>query len=84
MQGRHHAHPQLFIHTDIERLVPETHVLRKIRKVLNLSFIRKLTKFYYSDDKGRPSIDPEVFFKMQIICPSSPKTTLPSLFFLHL
>jgi transposase len=67
MQGRHHAHPQLFAYTDIERLIPETHLLRKIRKVLDVSFVRELTKSYYCDDNGRPSIDPEVFFRMQVI-----------------
>ena len=67
MQGRHHAHPQLFAYTNIERLISDTHFLRKINKVLDLSFVRDLTKSYYCDDNGRPSIDPEVFFRMQVI-----------------
>jgi hypothetical protein len=67
MQGRHYAHPQLFAYTDIERLIPANHLLRKINKVLDLSFVREPTIFYYCDDNGRPSIDPEVFFRMQVI-----------------
>jgi transposase len=41
--------------------------LRKIRRVLDLSFVRELTKTFYCDDNSRPSIDPEVFFRMQVI-----------------
>jgi len=67
MQGRNHTHPQLFTYTDIERLIPDNHLLRKINKVLDLSFVHDLTKSYYCDDNGRPSIDPEVFFRMQVI-----------------
>jgi len=62
MQGRNNVHPQLFAYIDIERLIPETHLLRKIHKVVDLSFVRDLTKSYYCDDNGRPSIDPEAFF----------------------
>jgi transposase len=67
MQGRHHAHTQLFVYTDIESLIPETYLLRKINRILDLSFIREVTKSYYSDDNGPPSIDPEMFFRMQVI-----------------
>ena len=63
MQGRHYSYPQLFAYTDIEKLIPDTHFLRKLHKVLALSFVRDITRSYYCDDNGRPSIDPEVFFR---------------------
>ena len=31
------------------------------------SFVRKPTAACYADGKGRPSIDPEVFFRMQLM-----------------
>ncbi len=67
MQGKHERQSRLFEYVDIETLVPKDHLLRKIDRVVDLSFVRKLTKRYYSDEEGRPSIDPEVYFRMQII-----------------
>jgi transposase len=51
----------------IENLVPEDHILRKIDKYINFSFIRDLTKDLYCPDNGRPPIDPILFFKMLFI-----------------
>lgn len=48
----------------IEDLVPEEHLLRKINKYIDFSFIRDKVKPYYCTDNGRPSIDPVVLFKM--------------------
>jgi transposase len=67
MQGKHERQRSLFEYVDIESLIPKDHLLRKIDGVIELSFVRKLTKKYYSDEEGRPSIDPEVYFRMQII-----------------
>jgi len=67
MQGQKTFHPQLFVYIDIEKIIPENHLLRRIKKVLDFSFIRELMKSYYCEDNGRPSIDPEVFFRMQLI-----------------
>ena len=35
--------------------------------MLDLSFIRELTAPCYADGLGRPSIDPEVYFRMQLV-----------------
>lgn len=51
----------------IENLVPQDHVLRKIDKYIDFSFIRELTKEYYCLDNGRPGIDPVLLFKMLFI-----------------
>ena len=48
----------------IEDLVPEDHLLRKIDKYIDFSFIRDKVQSYYCTDNGRPSIDPVVLFKM--------------------
>ena len=41
-------------------------MLRKVAKAVNLSFVRKLVKPYYSHT-GQPSVDPLVLFKMMLI-----------------
>ncbi|KZL94111.1 hypothetical protein CLMAG_11640 [Clostridium magnum DSM 2767] len=51
----------------IENLVPQDHVLRKIDKYIDFSFIRDLTKDLYCPDNGRPAIPPVVLFKMLFI-----------------
>lgn len=51
----------------LESLVPEDHLLRKIDKYIDFSFILELVKPYYSEDNGRPSLDPLILFKMIFI-----------------
>ena len=51
----------------IENLVPQEHILRKIDKYIDFSFIRELTKDLYCADNGRPGIDPVILFKMILI-----------------
>lgn len=51
----------------IDNLVPENHLLRKIDKVIDFSFINEICKPYYCVDNGRPAIEPETLFKMLFI-----------------
>lgn len=51
----------------IENLVPQDHILRKLDKYIDFSFIRELTKDLYCHDNGRPAVDPIVLFKMLFI-----------------
>ena len=67
MQGKQRYRQALFVSLDLDRFIPEDHRLRKIDRILDLSFIRALTKDRYCEKDGRPSIDPVVFFKMQVI-----------------
>jgi transposase len=50
----------------LEDLVPHTHFYRHLDHVLDLSFVRDLVKETYAHG-GRPSIDPVVFFKLQLV-----------------
>lgn len=52
---------------NIENLVPENHLLRKIDKNINFSFIYNLVEDKYCKDNGRPSVDPVILFKMIFI-----------------
>jgi transposase len=56
-------HPTLYL----EDLVPQDNFYRDVEAKLNLSFVRELVKDKYCWWNGRPSIDPVVFFKLQLI-----------------
>jgi transposase len=51
----------------IESLVPPDHLLRKIDRVIDFSFIFDRVAGLYSEDNGRPPIDPVVMFKALFI-----------------
>ncbi len=57
----------MFIYKTLAQLVPKDHFLRKVKKVLDLSFVRESVRELYSKDKGRPSIDPVVAIKIWLI-----------------
>ena len=48
----------------LEELVPEDHLLRKIDRAVDFSFIHDLCKDLYCLDNGRPAIEPELLFRM--------------------
>ena len=51
----------------IDDLVPQDHMLRKIENAIEWSFIYDLVKDRYSEDTGRPSIDPVTLIKIPMI-----------------
>jgi transposase len=51
----------------IDDLVPTDHLVRKIARVIDFSFINDQVRHLYSEDQGRPSIPPIVLFKMVFI-----------------
>jgi hypothetical protein len=51
-------------HVSVEELVPQDHFYRHLERTLDLSFVRAFVQETYAG-KGRPSIDPVVFFKLQ-------------------
>ena len=50
----------------LDELVPANHFYRHLDCVVDLSFVRDLVKKTYAH-AGRPSIDPVVFFKLQLV-----------------
>ena len=50
----------------LEALVPHDHFYRHLERTLDLSFVRDLVQETYAPS-GRPSIDPEVFFRLQLV-----------------
>src|SRR5258706_5559762 len=53
-------------HVSLEDLVPADHFYRHLEKSLELSFVREFVRQTYAGG-GRPSIDPVVFFKLQLV-----------------
>lgn len=51
----------------LDQLVPEDHLLRKIEKYIDFSFIYDLVEDKYSKETGRPSIDPVTLIKIPVI-----------------
>ena len=67
MIGKENLQPKLFETVNIENLVPQNHILRKIKQVIDFSYINKISSEYYCSDNGRPSIPPIVLFKFIFI-----------------
>jgi transposase len=51
----------------LESFIPEDHYLRKLNRVLDLSFVHDTVRERYCQDNGRPSIDPEVIIRLFLI-----------------
>ena len=65
MMGRQ-SRQMSMIFVDIESLIPENHLLRKVDRMVSFDFIYDLLAPYYPVT-GRPSVDPVSMFKMLLI-----------------
>ena len=65
MMGRQ-SRQMAMLFVDIESLIPENHLLRKIERMVSFDFIYDLLAPYYPAT-GRPSVDPVSMFKMLLI-----------------
>src|SRR5207245_2883379 len=66
MMGTKQRHFAPLVNVSVEQLVPQDHFYRHLEKSLDLSFVREFVHETYAS-KGRPSIDPVVFFKLQLV-----------------
>ncbi len=66
MMGSKERHFASLIHLSLEELVPQDHFYRQLERTLDLSFVREFVQESYAGS-GRPSIDPIVFFKLQLV-----------------
>jgi transposase len=51
----------------LESFIPQDHYLRKLNRVVDLSFVHEAVRDRYCQDNGRPSIDPEVIVRLFLI-----------------
>ena len=56
----------LFVAGSLDRLIPEDHVLARVDRVLDLSWLRAEVADCYCADNGRPGIDPEVAVRLML------------------
>lgn len=66
MQGYKTYEEKLFLSFRLSERVPENNFYRRLKTILDLSFLREMTRKYYGTE-GSKSIDPEVFFKFMLI-----------------
>src|SRR5262249_31058165 len=66
MMGTKQRHCAWLINVSLEDLGPADHCYRHVERTLDLSFVRELVHETYAGG-GRPSIEPIVFFKLQLV-----------------
>jgi transposase len=64
-RGKMHRNAVEFVNIDL--LVPQDHLLRKIDTAVDLNHIYEFVEELYCEDNGRPSVDPVVLFKIVLI-----------------
>ena len=64
---REHFQQEMTLLPPLESLIPEDHYLRRLDRVLDLSFVHEAVRDRYCADNGRPSIDPEVVLRLFIL-----------------
>jgi transposase len=57
---------ELFLTGSLRQLVPDDHVLARVDRVLDLSWLREEVGDCYCVDDGRPGIDPEVAVRLML------------------
>jgi len=60
------AQLELFITGSLRQLIPDDHVLVRVDRVLDLSWLRNEVDGLYCADNGRPGIDPEVAVRLML------------------
>ncbi len=65
MLGKKKFKPKMYYFISLNRLVPEDDFYRKVEAILDLGFTRQLCKNLYGKT-GNKSIDPVVFFKIEL------------------
>jgi transposase len=66
MMGSKQRYFAPLVNVSLEELVPQDHFYRHLERTLDLSFVREFVEKTYAGG-GRPSIDPVVFFKLQLV-----------------
>lgn len=67
MQGRTINNQADSDYLALDKLIPDNHFLKRISKYIDFSFVNELTESCYCPNNGRPSLSPEVYFKIMLI-----------------
>jgi len=67
MIGKQNRNKQsLFIVGDIQQFIPNDHILRRVDRILDLTWLREEVRENYCEDNGRPGIDPEAAVRLML------------------
>ncbi|MEK7775424.1 MAG: IS1182 family transposase [Candidatus Zixiibacteriota bacterium] len=64
---RENKQGRLVLLPPVEQFVPSDHRLRRLHRVLDLSFVHETVRDKYCQDNGRPSVDPEVVLRLFLL-----------------
>ena len=56
----------LFVAGSLDQLIPKDHILYRVNRVLDLSWLREEVAACYCADNGRPGLDPEVVVRLML------------------
>lgn len=56
----------LFVASPLSSLIPDDHLFRRVDRVLDLSWLHEELRECYSQERGRPSIDPEAALRLML------------------
>lgn len=63
---RERGQEELFIPSSLGALIPDDHILKRVDRVLDLSWLHEEVRARYCQDNGRPSIDPESALRLML------------------
>jgi len=66
LERRDRLQDELFVAGSLRELIPEDHVLVRVDKVLDLSWLRAAVSGCYDLEQGRPGIDPEAAVRLML------------------
>ena len=66
MKGQQPPQGSLFAYVRLEEMIPGDHLLRRIQRAIDFTFIDRLTEPLYSG-MGRPSVPPQVLVRMMVV-----------------
>lgn len=66
MGFKEHGQLELFITGSLRQIVPDDHILARVDRILDLSWLRAALADLYCEDNGRPGIDPESALRLML------------------
>jgi len=63
---RERRQDELFIASSLSALIPDDHILKRVDRILDLSWIHDAVRGCYCQNNGRPSIDPEAALRLML------------------
>jgi len=66
LERREREQDCLFVVGSLRDLIPDEHILRRVDRVLDLSWLRAEVQEFYDESNGRPGIAPEAAVRLML------------------